>query len=424
MSFCYSCSIERIIEKQNSEQVARNRLQLKVSIDVVKWLVFQGCSFRGRDEAQYSRNRDNFLELIKTLAFYNEDVGKIVLENAPQNAQYVSLTVQKDILSILARWNDLQALFAKKFPFAYYVHCLAHRLQLTLKVQEKLKHFKKTGFTRPCGQAVLFSPGRVVQRYTRVTNRMANRVPFKKILHGHVASCVLTRVTFEIPSHGRVTRHVSAHIIKSGNLTQRSEANEIYDAITSVEFIFILHFMIEMLGITDDLCQALQYKLQDILKQMQLASSTKTFLQKFREHGWDLLFEKVKLFCKDHEIEVPNLSISEITSKLSMNIASNDSLLIEMNSCFNDEVVKLLVLSSALNPCDNYKAISQEKLHMKIQLEHFELDAHQSTELQKASTVAELCQVLAKTNKSSIYPFLDRIIRLVLTLHVSTTITE
>ncbi|KAH1128706.1 hypothetical protein J1N35_000084 [Gossypium stocksii] len=66
----------------------------------------------------------------------------------------------------------------------------------------------------------------------------------------------------------------------------------------------------------------------------------------------------------------------------------------------------------------------QEKLHMKIQLEHFQLDARQSTKLQKASTVVELCQVLAKTNKLSIYPLLDKIIHLVLTLPVPTTITE
>ncbi|TYH34843.1 hypothetical protein ES332_D13G152500v1 [Gossypium tomentosum] len=130
---------------------------------------------------------------------------------------------------------------------------------------------------------------------------------------------------------------------------------------TSVEFVFILHFMIEMLGIIDELCKALQYKSQDIL----------------------------------------------------------------------NEVVELLVFSSALVPRDNYKDFraedicklmndfylndftEQEKLHMKIQLDHFQLDAYQSTELQKASTIVELCQVLAKTNKSSIYPFLDRIIHLV-----------
>ncbi|KAG8478483.1 hypothetical protein CXB51_028220 [Gossypium anomalum] len=171
-------------------------------------------------------------------------------------------------------------------------------------------------------------------------------------------------------------------IIESGNLTQKSEPNGIYNAMTSVKFIFILHFMIEMLGITDDLCQALQYKLQDILNAMQLVLSTITLLQKFKEHGWDPLIEKVKLFCKDYEIELLNLSAP-------------------------------------------YKAgREKEMLNMKIQLEHFQLDAHQTMKLQKASTVVELCHVLAKTNKSIIYPLLDRIIHLVLTLPVSTITIE
>nr|KJB28959.1 hypothetical protein B456_005G077000 [Gossypium raimondii] len=50
---------------------------------------------------------------------------------------------------------------------------------------------------------------------------------------------------------------VLQYIIKSGNLTQMSKADGIYDLMTSIEFVFILHFMIEMLGITNDLCQIL-----------------------------------------------------------------------------------------------------------------------------------------------------------------------
>ena len=29
-------------------------------------------------------------------------------------------------------WNGLQALFLRDCPYAYYVHCFAHRLQLAL----------------------------------------------------------------------------------------------------------------------------------------------------------------------------------------------------------------------------------------------------------------------------------------------------
>ena len=45
-------------------------------------------------------NRDNFLELIKVVSYFNEDVANVVLENAPQNAKYTSHHIQKDILQI------------------------------------------------------------------------------------------------------------------------------------------------------------------------------------------------------------------------------------------------------------------------------------------------------------------------------------
>ena len=82
--------IEKIVEKQTSQQVARNRLQLKVSIKAVKWLIFQACALWDHDKSRNSSNRGNFLELIKFLSSYNDEVCEVVLDNALQNASYVS----------------------------------------------------------------------------------------------------------------------------------------------------------------------------------------------------------------------------------------------------------------------------------------------------------------------------------------------
>ena len=102
-----------------------------------------------------------------------------------------------------------------------------------------------------------------------------------------------------------------------------------------------------------------------------------------------------------------------------------DSQLREMNSRFKENVVELLVLSSALDPRDDYVSfkvddickfanksyqeefIEQEKLHLKFQLELFEL-VHQNFDLQKVSTILELCQVLVKTrNQLFIHLLID-----------------
>jgi hypothetical protein len=76
---------------------------LKTLIKSIRYLVYQGCAFRGLDEGLDSKNRDNFLGLIKLVSNFNEDVAKVVLENAPQNAKYTSNYVQKDILHVLAK---------------------------------------------------------------------------------------------------------------------------------------------------------------------------------------------------------------------------------------------------------------------------------------------------------------------------------
>ncbi|KAK5794233.1 hypothetical protein PVK06_035450 [Gossypium arboreum] len=80
-----------------------------------------------------------------------------------------------------------------------------------------------------------------------------------------------------------------------------------------------------------------------------------------------------------------------------------------MNSRFNDEVAELLVLSSALDQLNNYKTFQVEDIyklmndfypndftkqgklhmkiqHMKIQLEHFQFDAHQSGVIKEGHT--------------------------------------
>jgi hypothetical protein len=87
--------ITKLVEKQTSQETENNCLRLKASVDSVQWLAFQACAFRGHDERPDSKNQGNFIELIKLLATYNDDVSGLVLENAPKNAKYTSPKIQK-----------------------------------------------------------------------------------------------------------------------------------------------------------------------------------------------------------------------------------------------------------------------------------------------------------------------------------------
>jgi hypothetical protein len=104
--------------------------------------------------------------------------------------------------------------------------------------------------------------------------------------------------------------------------------------------------------------------------------------------------------------------------------------------------MKLLTLSSALNPKDVYKFFKiddicilaekyypldfseQKKINLRYQLRYFEFDMLIEPTLQNLSSIVELCQILAKTDKLKIYYLIDRLIRLILTLLVSIITTK
>lgn len=73
---------------------------------------------------------------------------------------------------------------------------------------------------------------------------------------------------------------------------------------TLFEFIFILHMMKQLLGITNVLDQALQQQSQDIVKAIQLVASIKAIIQKLREDAWDFITNKEKSFCQQHHIDI------------------------------------------------------------------------------------------------------------------------
>jgi len=102
----------------------------------------------------------------------------------------------------------------------------------------------------------------------------------------------------------------------------------------------------------------------------------------------------------------------------------------------------LLTLSCALTPKDSYKAFDvdtictlvdkyypmdfndQEKIHLCYQLEQFIVDTRKEPCLKNLSTIQELCSCLVATERNKIYFLIDRLLRLIMTLPVSTATTE
>ncbi|XP_062003225.1 uncharacterized protein LOC133720770 [Rosa rugosa] len=202
------------------------------------------------------------------------------------------------------------------------------------------------------------------------------------------------------------TCQVLMNIIDEGKSPEAGDADSAYESMTSYQFVFILHLMEEIMENTNELCLALQSQSQDILNAMSLVSSTKAFIQKLRDDGWDTLFAKVNSFCEARNIDIPDMNARYVGRggrarhqqddwtvqhyyQVDIFYATIDSQLQELNNRFNEHAVELLILSSALDlseisKCFKIDAICQlvekfsphdfadhEKLQLKKQLEFF-----------------------------------------------------
>ncbi|KAL6273682.1 hypothetical protein ACE6H2_024374 [Prunus campanulata] len=157
------------------------------------------------------------------------------------------------------------------------------------------------------------------------------------------------------------------------------EATSTYNAIRQFEFVFILHLLQEIMGLTDILCRELQHKYQDIMNVMNLVDTTKSVLQKLRLTGWKTFIGKVDLFCKKHDIDMPHMNAQyKVGTRRSCQQKDNimvehhyhfdifndaiDFQLAELNSRFSEGEMELLVLSSALDPSDSFKSFNIDKI--------------------------------------------------------------
>ena len=88
----------------------------------------------------------------------------------------------------------------------------------------------------------------------------------------------------------------------------RGEARDSLISLKSFKFLFVLHLMHKIMGITTLLCRALQTKSIDILNVIDLVSTTKELLQSLRAVGFDVLLEYAISICEKFEIDVPNMN--------------------------------------------------------------------------------------------------------------------
>ncbi|KAL5807740.1 hypothetical protein ACOSQ3_028431 [Xanthoceras sorbifolium] len=436
-------------------------------IDTVMSTQCKGVLF-GVIESIDSTNRGKFIEIIKLQARVNSEIAGIVLENAPQNAKYTSPQIQKELLNILANevrakireevgdakfcilvdeavdesnreqmaiilryvdlkgfvrerffqvisvhdtnsstlkkeicnvlarynlsvenlrgqgydgasnmrgeWNGLQALFLKDCSSAYYIHCFAHRLQLALVAVAREVHD--------------------IWLFCSKLNSIINFVSASSKRHSELKS---------------IREDEIKDLIALGELKTATGANQICTLQRPGPTPSTLLEKLINNGLNSNIrgeAKVLQSKSQDILNAMNLVSTTKMLLLELRENGWNTFLESV------------------------------------LNSRFPEQTIELLTLSMALSPVDGFKSFNVDDIctlatkfysqdfdkndieELRRQLGHYKFDVLCSPTFRNFASLSELCQCLSETKRSEHYTLVDKLIRLVLTLPVSTATTE
>ncbi|KAG2653273.1 hypothetical protein PVAP13_1NG442119 [Panicum virgatum] len=181
--------------------------------------------------------------------------------------------------------------------------------------------------------------------------------------------------------------------------------------------------------------------------------TTEKLIQNLRDNGCDNLISDVTLFCGKQGIILPNMADfcadyirsrakNEITVehhyRCDIFTVAVDQQAQELNCRFSEQATELLRLCTSLDPRDSLSSLKidvvcslaskvypadfseQEISTLRLQLQHCALDVPTNSMLQILTTIANLCLRLAETRKSDDYYLIDRLIRLVLTLPVST----
>ncbi|KAL0000516.1 hypothetical protein SO802_014297 [Lithocarpus litseifolius] len=317
-------------------------------------------------------------------------------------------------------WNGLQALILNDCPYAYYIHCFAHRLQLALVKASKqvvpISHFFLT---------LLFLIKIVNASCKRNEQlKVSNANEIARLIDLEIGSGLNQIGTLQRPVETRWSSHFRSvsSLLKMFTPTveflqniiddaidgeHRAEADLAYEGLTSFEFVFILHLEKETMEITVKLCQALQSQSQDILNAMHLVSSTKALIQKFRDDGWDGLLTTVISFCEKHCIDVLDMNARYVARQ---GRARNQQDNVTIEHHYRNFYPQ--------NFTDYDKQVLEKELY------HFEHNVVQDPEFKKLKSLSELSQWLVRTGNSEHYKLVYRIVRLVLTLPVSTATTE
>ncbi|XP_073119045.1 uncharacterized protein [Henckelia pumila] len=412
------CHIDKVINAQSSEEKQKNRLRLIATIESIRWLTLQACALTGHDESPASKNHGNFIEMIKFMGKMNESIGDIVLEKAPKNAKYTSPDIQKDILNIISN-------------------------QVITNIRLEIGDAKFCILVDEARDASNKEQMAIVLRFVDSDGFLKER--FFSIVHVTDTTAAILKKEIS-DALGRYDLHI--HNMRGHGYDGASNMRGSWNGL-------------QALFLRDFSCA---YNVHCFAHRLQLA----LIAAAEKEVSIWLFFSKLNSICnlinaspKRHaelhsaqRIEVAHMvatgerdtgrgcnQIGNLLGPEKTRWSSNFDSLCSMIDMYSS-VTTVLGICCALEPRENFKFFNvdhvyrlaekfysldfdaQDLHHLRLQLDHYKLDIVGHEIFQNLSSISEWCRRLVETNKSETYNLIDRLIRLVLTLPVSTATTE
>ncbi|XP_042414977.1 zinc finger MYM-type protein 1-like [Zingiber officinale] len=227
-------------------------------------------------------------------------------------------------------FNGLKSLIMKENPYALYVHCFAHQLQLVVVAVAQENQYV-CDFMWIVGSIVNISASSC-KRADKLRQLEHDR-KIKLLERGEISSGrgLNQETSLARPGDTRWGSHHSTlcrieqmwssvievlqNLIDDGDRSSKGLSRTLVERMERYEFVFILLLMKRILAITNHLSTVLQEKDQNIVNVIRLINNVKCKLQKLRDSGWDILLEDVKKFCNTHSIEIINMT-DNINSQL------------------------------------------------------------------------------------------------------------
>ncbi|CAN6692183.1 unnamed protein product [Malus baccata var. baccata] len=221
------------------------------------------------------------------LADHNEKVRKVVFENAPKNLKYTSSDIQNDLVlacaieTINAITKDMEGTFFSLLVDRLRDASTKEQMAVVLSYMNKK------------GEAIEKFLG--VQHVSSTTSSSLEDAIERLFATTNLSMSKLQGQGYDGASNMRVMVEVVKWIKSDRNQDNPGEATRLFKDIQTFHFAFHLFLMRLILGITNELSQALQKKDQDIVKAMTLVEVCKQRLQSLRDDDFGDLFHAWKI---------------------------------------------------------------------------------------------------------------------------------